>query len=107
MLQASVVVPICPLPVLLQPIRREGETMWTLMTTALLHCCPNPRRDSDDTMPALLLPQARNKSHGGTSIAHTSASKKKRGVTIHCLTKMRMTLIVAMRRTTRRGIITQ
>jgi hypothetical protein len=31
-------------------------------------------------MPASLLPQARNKSHGGTSIACTSASKKKRGV---------------------------
>jgi hypothetical protein len=35
---------------------------------------------SDDTMPASLLPQARNNSHGGTSIACTSASKKKRGV---------------------------
>ncbi len=54
--------------------------MWTLMMTALLHHCSNPRRDSDDTMPASLLPQARNKSHGGTSIACTFASKKKRGV---------------------------
>ncbi len=35
---------------------------------------------SDDTMPASLLPQARDKSRGGYSIACTSASKKKRAV---------------------------
>ncbi len=35
---------------------------------------------SDDTSSALLLPQARNKSRGGSSIVCTSAFKKKRGV---------------------------
>ncbi len=35
---------------------------------------------SDDASSASLLPQARNKSRGGSSIACTSASKKKRGV---------------------------
>ncbi len=35
---------------------------------------------SDDAMPASLLPQAQNKSRGGSSIACTSASKKKRGI---------------------------
>ncbi len=34
---------------------------------------------SDDTMPASLLLQARNKSRGGTSIAHTSASEIEEG----------------------------
>ncbi len=194
MLQASIVVPICPLPVLLQPIRRGGEAMWTLMTTALLHCCPNlwrepPGRSQQPRVVILLpLPKLLHPKRRGVKACHQSTKmmsiwivmmtalphcfscltgrsqqgsvlvlvcplpvllhpkrrgredmwtvmmtqcllhlflrqgtrvvvvlsllvllhpKRRGGLTIHCLSKMRMALIVAMRRTTRRGIMSQ
>jgi hypothetical protein len=84
MLQASVVVPIRPLPVLLQPIRREGEAMWTLMM------------DIDDDSSTSLLPQSKKKKTRkksatkrccSSSIAQTSASKKKRSQSLSSINK--------------------
>jgi hypothetical protein len=72
---------------LLQPNRKKSarKHLGTGPSIASSSASKKKRRgghvdSSDDTMPASLLPQARNKSRGGTSIARTSAFKKMRGV---------------------------
>ncbi len=80
MLQSSVVAPIHPLSVLLQPIRRGGQAMCTLMITALLHCYPNPRSKTARKKSA-------TKRHCSSFIAQTSASKKKRSQSLSSINK--------------------